>query len=916
MKKQRVQKVVALGVALVASSLFAMNAYAQADNTQEKIRLMVSAVQARDSGDLAASKQSLEELLKIVPNDKAVQQLLMDVNNAIAAQDVAASAPVAEEVVAEDSAQEAEEDSAAVEDAVVAAEATPDDAISAMLEKQRASLELVYTMIEESYDLLDASKNIEATQKLNDAEAKLAIYDSASPDVREAKDEITKARAAIAAENAIAAKKAGNYADAKAYAADYQAKTDGSYSANRLVAEINEAAENPYENTLASVSPDYVARQERIQELLKRGRIQYLYGNYEDARHTFREIESYDSDNMEAKAYQILISEKLMVISRQTVENTRAQLLNDVNNAWQLPQVFQGGIGKGVGAEVVSPVAAKLREIVIPEANFQDVPLSKVISTLSALSVDYDKVDGRGVNMVLYDANDGTRNVTIVLRDSTLGQILDFTTKQVGFTHDIEDNVVVVRKGGDINVTTDTVDFPLTQATLIRMVGLSRSGGSDSSDPFSSGGSSGGEDQNEDKIKQFLMKAGVSFDAGASLAFDGTKLWVTNTRRNLDKVRNILMRYSEVKQVEIETKFMEVNQGNLKELGFNYSINRLDDDGNIQEVLFRTQNRTLAQSRSDINAGSTPLTITQPVYELIPGITPPTAMIVGSTSASYAQNIPALPSTINVGSSALTAVDTILGVFNGYDIGMKVNALQQDQGTDLLCAPKVTVLSGSTASITVSQEMRYPESWGDVQSNVGQGGGGSINGGAAGVTITPGTPQDFIKYDVGVVMEVTPNVEDDGAINLALSPRITEFEGFMEYGGVAVALSQGTTVTVPSGFIQPVFTVREIRTSVTVFDGATVVMGGLTREEVRTNNDQVPILGDIPLLGRLFQSKGESRQKRNLLIFVTANRISPGGSVGREQFPAMRPGSVYQNPTVISPGGAVKRIKDIDSIEE
>ena len=101
----------------------------------------------------------------------------------------------------------------------------------------------------------------------------------------------------------------------------------------------------------------------------------------------------------------------------------------------------------------------------------------------------------------------------------------------------------------------------------------------------------------------------------------------------------------------------------------------------------------------------------------------------------------------------------------------------------------------------------------------------------------------------------------------------------------------------------------------TVFDGATVVMGGLTREEVRTINDSVPILSDIPWIGRLFRSKGESRQKRNLLIFVTANRISPGGSVGREQFQDMRPGSVYQNPVIVSPGGAVHRVLEDEATE-
>lgn len=109
------------------------------------------------------------------------------------------------------------------------------------------------------------------------------------------------------------------------------------------------------------------------------------------------------------------------------------------------------------------------------------------------------------------------------------------------------------------------------------------------------------------------------------------------------------------------------------------------------------------------------------------------------------------------------------------------------------------------------------------------------------------------------------------------------------------------------------FSIREVKTTVTVFDGATVVMGGLTREEVRTVNDSVPVLSDIPWIGRLFRSKGESRQKRNLLIFVTANRISPGGSVGREQFQDMRPGSVYQNPVIVSPGGAVHRVLEDDA---
>jgi len=426
-----------------------------------------------------------------------------------------------------------------------------------------------------------------------------------------------------------------------------------------------------------------------------------------------------------------------------------------------------------------------------------------------------------------------------------------------------------------------------------------RCGGSAGAVGGGAAAAAGGDENKGEAIKQFFIKAGVEFAQGANLAFDGTKLWVTNSRRNLDKVRNILLRYNEIKQVEIEAKFMEVNQGDLKELGFNWTVAQFGADNSPlgKYTLFQSSNRSLKDSAQSTNAGKTPITITNG------GV---------ANGDPLFPSVPALPSTINIGNDANDTTSTFLGSIQSYIFDLQVRALEQMSGSDLLCAPKVTVLSGQTASITVSQQMRYPESWGDMQSNVGTSSGDTA-GNNGSVTITPGTPTDFTAYDVGVVMEVTANVEEDGSINLILNPRVTEFEGFLEYGGVAVAIANETTVTVPSGFIQPVFSVREVKTQVTVFDGATLVMGGLTREEVITVNDRVPVLGDIPWVGRIFQSKGETRQKRNLLIFVTVNRISPGGSVGREQFQEMRPGSVFQNPIIVSPGGAVQRVLETET---
>jgi general secretion pathway protein D len=80
---------------------------------------------------------------------------------------------------------------------------------------------------------------------------------------------------------------------------------------------------------------------------------------------------------------------------------------------------------------------------------------------------------------------------------------------------------------------------------------------------------------------------------------------------------------------------------------------------------------------------------------------------------------------------------------------------------------------------------------------------------------------------------------------------------------------------------QPFFTVRSVETQLLVYNGATVVMGGLITEQRRTMEDKIPFLGDIPYLGRLFRSRSEKSDKRNLLIFVTARLVDPAGRMVR-----------------------------------
>ena len=237
------------------------------------------------------------------------------------------------------------------------------------------------------------------------------------------------------------------------------------------------------------------------------------------------------------------------------------------------------------------------------------------------------------------------------------------------------------------------------------------------------------------------------------------------------------------------------------------------------------------------------------------------------------------------------------------NLDLNIRALARKSGTDLMSAPKVTVISGKRAMITVAQELIYPEAYGDLESTVSSGGDAA----SSAISITAGTPEDFVTRNVGIEMSVTPTVESDDRITLTLQPSVTEFEGFVEYGGPSIALTGSQSAVVPSGFYQPIFSTRQIETEVTVYDGATVVMGGLTRDEVRSINDKVPFLGDIPGLGRFFRSEGETRQKRNLLIFVTANLVSPGGTLANQTYNNIKQDAVYQSPAITTPSGNVYR---------
>ena len=145
-----------------------------------------------------------------------------------------------------------------------------------------------------------------------------------------------------------------------------------------------------------------------------------------------------------------------------------------------------------------------------------------------------------------------------------------------------------------------------------------------------------------------------------------------------------------------------------------------------------------------------------------------------------------------------------------------------------------------------------------------------VNQAVGTAAISPITTQ----VEIGPTLDVVPVVLADGyTINLTLIPSLLEFDG---YDTPPVVPGVSGVVQVPTAL--PKFTAREVVTTVNVWDNQTVSLGGLISSSVQSTKDKVPFLGDLPLVGRLFQSQSKTTIKKNLMIFVTATIIDPAGN--------------------------------------
>jgi len=197
----------------------------------------------------------------------------------------------------------------------------------------------------------------------------------------------------------------------------------------------------------------------------------------------------------------------------------------------------------------------------------------------------------------------------------------------------------------------------------------------------------------------------------------------------------------------------------------------------------------------------------------------------------------------------LTTLASLLGGVNGFLLGgvkdgwgAVLQAVSTDTNSNILATPHLTTMDNEEAFFIVGQEVPI------------------ITGSTTG-TNNANPFQSVDRQEVGIKLKVTPQINEGTAVQLLIEQEVSSVSG-------------ATSVDV-------IINKREIKTSVIVDDGGTIVLGGLIDDAVQESVSKVPLLGDIPILGHLFKSTSTSVSKRNLMVFIRPTIVRDGVTMNK-----------------------------------
>jgi type IV pilus assembly protein PilQ len=462
--------------------------------------------------------------------------------------------------------------------------------------------------------------------------------------------------------------------------------------------------------------------------------------------------------------------------------------------------------------------------------NFQDIPVRTVLQLIAEES---------GLNIVASDTTQG--NVTLRLINVPWDQALDLVlqAKQLDkrrsgnviwvapqaeiakFEQDKEDARIAIENRAETVTEYIPVSYGNAEdiAKLLTDDSKGNSGGGGGA-----GGAAGGSSQ---QSRGFLSSRG-------SLSFDRrtNTLLVIDIPARVAEVRKLVAQLDKpVDQVLIEAKVVIATEDFARELGAKFGIN-----GSKNNVTFGNNIANTTATRNSITQTDNAFLTAYRAWVAGGQVGP--APIRGSSTISKGNNVDlgVLAGGL-LSSNPATMAFTILNA--GYALDIELSAMQEEGRGEVISSPRVVTSNQREAVIKQGREIGYVT----TQSSNGQ--------------IT----QTVNFKDVVLELKVTPTITNDGRVFLNLAVKKDELEDFIDTVAGSV----------------PLIAKREVNTAVLIEDGNTVVIGGVYEFSDRSQASKVPFLADLPVLGNLFKKRGRSKNKAELLIFVTPKvmRVAP-----------------------------------------
>ncbi len=648
---------------------------------------------------------------------------------------------------------------------------------------------------------------------------------------------------------------------------------------------------------------------DQVRRLLYLAEGAYDLGKFDESKQHYSAVLKVDPYNQAAsRGMERIVAEKTNYY-RSAYDQTRAEALMEVDRNWELPLALNPALPTIPDAPVPSqkssfvPLSNKLSRIIIPQFIIEEATLMDAVELLRLRAAENDvfelvpNLKGININVNLGDhlvpPAKGILEKKFDLRISNVPveSILKYITEITHTSFRYDDFAVTISQNGLAGGELISRSYRVPPDFLSSLsAGVKE--GAVQEDVFNTAPDKRGLLAKRMGAQETLAKQGVSFPDGASATFNpiSNSLLVINTISNHDIIEQVIDTIVQTEPVIVSVKvtMLKVEKSILEELGFDWMLNDFGLGGGSG-----------LGSNSGYLSGGTVGTGT--IIDDFPSVpaneVPRNPITAGNRSGDGAFSSFNLDQLLDAGGGRevenfdrAPGIIGVNGAVNNTTIQMLMRGLDQKKGTDILATPAITTRSGQAASITIVKEFIYPAEYEppEIPQSISSFNNASVdnNGNPIGtssapasIPVIPSTPTSFETHDTGVFLEVLPTADENRQyIDVALKPVMTDFDGFVNYGTPINVVVNGESVVLnENSILQPVFSVKKIDTSMVIADGATIVVGGLLKESVVNVNDKTPILGDLPLVGRLFETKGIKHNSIAILFFVNVELVDPTG---------------------------------------